>query len=459
MNIKDFLSSGTTYVHTKELGGNFTKSAVAIVLGFAIGASAVMGAGLIASSMTGRASSVSEMQYPDDSVSQLYQALVSPEENSSIRVVSTKSAFLSSVLDSMPLALAKNSKEAGESISSYYSDPVAVSLLVKGGAFKKRESICIVNAVETVDELVSQKDGVEYINIAVSGRGTEDEFAVIGGNLSPKEAKLIITLHELSHCQTRFASERSLSASGDIIQAEFEKAFDEAGADLAVILYYASKEGTFENGSLAINALRGQFNNGGHSTTAIIEKILDELDPNDFVGMGTPDIFKAATEIMDDALDDKAFTGKLKSAFLSDYYERGMLSAMVTGNTLQLDEMRGGVLDSFKQAAPDFTYDTQTKASQMLDRALDHGLRNPDLHRGLGNISVQGIEALAVKMGVALTGDQLLKARFLDAEFTPVGHKGDVGVAMPSGLKEVNYFAELEAKASLTQNKGSGLRM
>lgn len=61
-------------------------------------------------------------------------------------------------------------------------------------------------------------------------------------------------------------------------------------------------------------------------------------------------------------------------------------------------------------------------------------------------------------MGVELTGNQLLKASFLDAEFTPVGHKGDVGVALVSGLKEVNYFAELEAKASLSQRKNAGPR-
>lgn len=453
MDIKSFLSSGTSHVHAKEPQGNFVKSAAAIVLGIAIGASALYAGYEAANSATGRLSTVAQMPYPQDDLSRLYQALVSPESNSSLRVVSTKSASLSAMMDAMPLGMALINSGLNEQIAKYASVGSATSVVTNGGFLNKRESVCVVSALEVVGDLVDSHNGVEYVNMAASDYGLVDELSLIAGNITPHEAGLLHVLHELSHCQSRFKSARSFSATDNKLLSDFNTSFGEVEADLSVILYYASREGRFDNGLLAVSALRGKFHNEDHTTVDMLEAVLGRLNPSDFVGMSPHELLGASTDIMDDAWADADFKGELKLAFMQDYYEGAVLAAMVRGNTLQLDQLNGPVLDYFKKLEPEFSYDVSAKASKLIDRALNHGLRNPDLQRSLGAVAVKDVESLAHRMGVELSGEQLLKARFLDPEFTPVGFKGEVGVAGVEALREVNYVAELEAQAKLNAHQ------
>ncbi len=56
-------------------------------------------------------------------------------------------------------------------------------------------------------------------------------------------------------------------------------------------------------------------------------------------------------------------------------------------------------------------------------------------------------------MGIQPTPEQIIKARFLDPEFSPPGTKGEVGLAGAAEYREVNYLNDLQQQAKQNIDK------
>lgn len=443
MDIKAFLSSGITHVHTREPQGNFAKSAKAAVLAISM---SVAGAA-VASQPDGHAAGVADMPYASDEVSALYQALLAPQVDDKLRVVSTRSGAVISMLQFMPKSLtsALNSSPANVAMATRSMDnaPVAISFTAWNPFFESStESVCLVNAIESVNDNLEHVNGVPHVNL--SNMTTVDALSIMAA-MSPTEGAQVVMMHELAHCKVNMAKNWRDREETSPAERLFDTAFRETAADLAVVLYYASKEGSFTNGRLAIGAVRSSADNGDHSTLGMLDKILDDLDPEAFVGVPVNEIFDAVPVIADEVwLEQK---DEMFTIFVRDLVEGQLLSEKMKGNKSSM-ELDAKTLSDMKGLSPNFSYNPYAKAQKLIDQVLDHGLRSPDFQRQIGKITVKRIEETANKMGVQPTPEQLIKARFLDPEFSPPGTKGDVGIAGASKFREVNYFDDLKTQAT-----------
>lgn len=448
MDIQAFLSSGTTHVHTKEPQGNFAKSAKAVVLALAMG----VGSTAATTASAEQAQSVQQMPYDGNSVSMLYQALIAPEADSEMRVVSTRSSSVVAMLQAMPKHIQDGLNNSPDLISSAVREldnsPFANSVGVKWDSWVSKgvESVCLVNALESVTDQAKHVNGAPYSNLAEMTL-PGDPLAELSA-MTVSEAAQITMIHELAHCEYNLKIE--VEPTGDPLDTVFQTAFGEAAADLAVVLYYASQEGSFQNGRVAVGAIRGASNNGDHSTLDMIDEVLAHLDPADFKGMPINKVFQSISPIMNDAWHNHGEV--MRAKFLQEVVEGELISGRLAGDTDSLT-LKAEDLANLEKLSPNFTYNAYARAHDKIDQVLDYGLRNPDFQRQLGMITVEKLNSAANKLGVQLTPEQLIKGRFLDPAFSPPGTKGDVGLASAAGLREVNYLQELNAQARQNMEK------
>lgn len=446
MDIKKFLSSGTTHVHTTEPNGNFSKSAKAVVLSLALAAPS-----LASQAVQADISNVGEMPLAGDGVSLIYQALASPDPSANLRIVSTRSQFVLPMLQALPERLKDVLNRTPDEIAQANSitpGTGAYANSVGGKSWRDTQSICLVNALEEVKSLEVTAGHLTYV--PVDSFGTKD---IVSNKvvISSLEAGTLITLHELQHCTAFREMESKLPAdTGDTLTDAYAVAFSEAAADLSIVLYYASKEGSFDNGRLAVGAIRSRLNNYNHATVDMVDMALSEYNPKDFVGMATHEVFSAATQIMDDLNEHRG--QELKAAFLRETYETSALIDKLNGA-----EWSPAVAKAIQQSMASFIdqkgfpVNEYARADKLINQVLNNAARNPDLNRTVGAITVQSMQDLANQLGVQLSPEQTIKARFVDPEFSPPGTKGTIGFDSMSHLKEVNYQQILgdEAKQNI----------
>lgn len=457
MDIQAFLSSGTTHVHTKEPQGNFAKAAKAVVLALSLGAVATAtadttSAGNGQSAVVDRASSISQMPYAGDAVSVFYQALLAPGPADNVRVVSTRSTALMSVLQGMPTHIQDRLNSTPDilsrSVRTMDESPFAMSVGVLLESQKTNESVCMVNALESVGSHVKHSNGAPYVGLAQLNVGADQLSAMAG--LSPYEAAQVTMIHELAHCEYNVSSEAHAAPPGSRLEMLFRTSFNETAADLAVALYYASKEGSFTNAQLALSSVRATTDNGDHSTLDMLDMVLSRLDPEAFKGMPINKLFQHISPIMNGAWND--YRDDLRKAFLQEIVEGGLLHNRLTGESSAVN-VPAERMEAFKTFVPGFTYNPYARAHEKLDSLLNHGLRNPDFQRQIGLITVAKVEDAARKMGVQPTPEQIIKARYLDPEFSPPGTKGAVGLPGAVEYREVNYLNDLQQQAKQNIDK------
>jgi hypothetical protein len=459
MDIQAFLSSGTTHVHTKEPQGNFAKAAKAVVLALSLGAASTAAAdspsaGNGQGAVVERAASISQMPYAGDAVSVFYQALLAPGPTDNVRVVSTRSSSVMSMLQSMPTHIQERLNSTPDTLSrtvrTLDESPFAMTVGVQWESLTKKggESVCMVNALESVGSHVKHSNGAPYVGLAQLNAGADHLSAMAG--LSPYEAAQATMIHELAHCVYNVSSEAHAVPPGIPLEMIFRTSFNEAAADLAVALYYASKEGSFTNAQLALSSVRATTDNGDHTTLDMLDLVLSRLDPEVFKGMPIDELFQHVTPIMNDAWNDHP--ADLRKAFLQEIVEGELLHNRLMGKS-SAATVEPELMEAFKTFVPGFTYNPYARAHEKLDDLLNHGLRNPDFQRQIGLITVAKVEDAAKKMGIQPTPEQIIKARFLDPEFSPPGTKGEVGLAGAAEYREVNYLNDLQQQAKQNIDK------
>lgn len=300
MDVKRFLFAGTTHIHTANPQGGFAKVAGIIVGSLALG-SALATAAIFAALHSGL--DVSAMPIDTDKASSFYQGLVAPESNADLKIISTKSANLNAMLGMIPDKLLKTiadpSMERGAILSRAGAEGnhegMATSLTER--TFFKQQSVCIVEAERVVENSVLTAGGYPYWSFDQAEKG---DPVLAMTNFSVAEAKAIITLHELAHCKTNLALDLGDNkvTRDQQVQQTFDHAVKEMASDLAVVLYYASQEGSFENGRLAVGNIRNNLWGGGHVTQDMLDQVLSHLEPDHFKGMGTPELFDQVVQIV-----------------------------------------------------------------------------------------------------------------------------------------------------------------
>ncbi|WP_326430383.1 hypothetical protein VQ574_20830 (plasmid) [Stutzerimonas frequens] len=457
MDIKSFLSSGTTHVHTKEPQGNFAKAAKAAVLALCLGATGAADNAMAEVEQDygmQQAAKVAQMPYAGDAVSIIYQALLAPEATASVRVVSTRSSSIVSMLQAMPKQIQQATNSTPDSllrlVDSMDDTPYAMTVGIKWKSWMAEgsESVCMVNGLEVVGDHVQHANGAPYVSLAQLNVGADQLSSMAA--LSTSEAAQVTMIHELAHCEFNNTSLASAEPPGSKLEQVFRLSFNEAAADLAVALYYASKEGSFTNARLAISSVRANSDNGDHTTLGMLDQVLATLDPEAFKGMPINALFQQVTPIMNEAWIEQ--NADLRKAFLEEIVEGELLHNRLNGHSTSMT-VEPELLEAFESFAPGFSYNPYARAHEKIDDMLDHGLRNPDFQRQIGLITVAKIEDSARKMGVPLTPDQIIKARYLDPQFSPPGTKGEVGLAGTAQLREVNYMSDLTQQAKQNINK------
>ncbi|MDU4254579.1 hypothetical protein [Pseudomonas sp.] len=449
MDIRSFLASGTTHVHTKEPQGNFARSAKAMVLALALGVPAAASAQSADQANPAPTAKVSQMPYAGDTISLFYQALVAPQANDQVRVVSTRSGAMLSMLHVMPERLQKALNTTPDNVSMAVrnadASPFALTVRLTNENMMgtSHQSVCMVNALESVSEHIEYRNGTPHLRLAQLN-AVHDPFTEMAA-MSKTEGAQLAMVHELSHCEYNVTS---IATDGfdpaDALEGVFRTSYNEAAADLGMILYYASKEGTFANGRVAIGAARAGTLNTDHTTMGMLDLVLAKLNPADFKGMPVNEVFKAVTPIMNDAFRERS--AELRKAFLKEFAEGTILHGRLSGESDKA-VLNPELQEELVRRAPGFTYNPYAMASDKIDMLLDNGLRNPDFQRQLGLITVAKVEDAARVMGVQLSPEQVIKARFLDPQFSPPGTKGEVGLPGVSQLREVNYMPDLERQA------------
>lgn len=419
MDVKRFLFAGTTHIHTANPQGGFAKVAGIIVGSLALG-SALATAAIFAALHSGL--DVSAMPIDTDKASSFYQGLVAPESNADLKIISTKSANLNAMLGMIPDKLLKTiadpSMERGAILSRAGAEGnhegMATSLTER--TFFKQQSVCIVEAERVVENSVLTAGGYPYWSFDQAEKG---DPVLAMTNFSVAEAKAIITLHELAHCKTNLALDLGDNkvTRDQQVQQTFDHAVKEMASDLAVVLYYASQEGSFENGRLAVGNIRNNLWGGGHVTQDMLDQVLSHLEPDHFKGMGTPELFDQVVQIVSEV--HRVEAEQLYNAFMQETYENEYLRAVVSGDRamaehLSRPEIIRGVMDQY---GADFSTDFQGRAHQKLNQIIENGLRNPELHKAIGDVTLAKLSGLALKLNTALEPGQIDKISRLDATF------------------------------------------
>lgn len=449
MDIRKFLSQGQSTVHSDSTSSHFARSAKAVLLSVMLAAGSAA-APAFADQQAGtnlpQADSVQEMAFDNTYMSRLYQGIVNPDDDANIRVISTRSHNLNTIIRSMPEMLLKISQQNPDRVDRArndsgvdgYANSISGRLM-----FHEAQSVCMVNAVEDVAEnLRTSSNGMPFFSSS-----TRDKLSQITV-LSSAEAQSVVMLHELSHCVSSAAGSHKVNLADKEVGKYYQSSLEEATADLGVILYYASKEGTFDNGRLAIGALRQSLRSADHTTTDMVDLTLSQYDAEQFKGLPVQTVLEMAHGMIADMQENHGQA--MLTSYLEDVYTRDYLAYMLKNDKANAELMPVRFEDIVKNVAgDDFAPNVKAKAHDLIDQVLDNGLRNPELQRHIGLIQLNDIQHMAKLMEISLTPEQTLKARFLDQSITPPGTKGDVGIPKAAHLLEVNYTKDLIAQSGV----------
>lgn len=405
MDLRRFLSGGTTYAHAPK------NSALAKV-----GAALVMTLAMCAEAQAeSRAAQVTQMVPPSDLVSAFYQNLASPDSNK-LLVVSSVSTDLSRILATMPASFAKQLQSTGGQdkgqdssaafIRAISSDPDHVfSYRLTGSTlFGGKQTLCFTSAAEAIQNQTKYTpEGITFIPIKASGSMESIH--------NPGEAMFFTTSHELYHCAASnlFAS-AAQQQFGDAGKA-YGLAVDEMLADLAAVLNYASQDGNFANGLASIKGMRAAgLADIEHNTEDMLDYVVSHLDPDQVKGMSSGNIMKMVNSIGHEL--DPMQNQDLKNLFAVSAAEKVSLSQRLYGENVELSS---AVADTAKVLGVDLSAaNPDARAMKVIDATVTLNVKNSALHRQLDSKGVSDMTKLAEDFGVTLPVYQQMRAATFD---------------------------------------------
>jgi hypothetical protein len=219
----------------------------------------------------------------------------------------------------------------------------------------------------------------------------------------------LVTLHEISHCHPI----TDITVTDQPLSAFYKTSVYEARSDLAVVLYVASKTGSFHDGLAAIGGMRSELQQDfSHTTMGMLNYIVSGLTPSDFVGKPVDAIIRDAVKIVDSLKPDT--NQRMKLEFAKEAW--GFAAVGHRGG--RLAPAGSGFAEFAGQA---FTVDLDKFSSDILDHALDNAILNADVVRASRSMPVSRVEDFARMYNYQPTRQQMEKAEFVDGNITPVG--------------------------------------
>ncbi|MBA1280412.1 hypothetical protein [Stutzerimonas stutzeri] len=435
MDISAFLRTGKTVVHASR-NSLLAKAGAALVLSLALSAGA---------QAEGRVNNVTELVPPTDIISIFYQGLVAPDD-SRLVVVSSRSADMSRILNTMPnvfaQTLALRAAKAGihqvdaesfiEAVGKH--DDEAFTYRLNGSTMfglGKQQSVCFINAAEAVySQLYRTADGSLFYTAEAPG--------TIPSVHSADEALFVATIHELYHCAAVPFYRESAASTLGADAAVYGAAVDEMLADLAVVLNYAVQDGNFQNGLATIRGMRATaLNDIEHNTEDMLEYVLSHLRADDFVGMPSHEIMGVVNSVAREL--DPIHNQDLKAIFATSATEKVALAERLIGPdegiTAELEGVHSALGTSSESANPD------ARAAKLVDAVISLNVKNAGLQRKLGETGVEAMTNLADSFGIQLPMYQLARSAVFDVKAS------DGSLSSPwsadSALKATNRFSAL----------------
>lgn len=448
--VADFLRSGTTIVHSKEVS---TPGAKALLRTIAAGVLASLCLAAPVSAADGRQAHLSDLAHlGQDSISQELQSLAAPG-STSVRIVSTSSADFMQFVDQAPAFLMRRSPELLDPQSRFWSAveragdrQFAIKLSEKKYLWSERETLCFVGGLEVVGaDMVVSDSGLKYVDDAINGGPRVLQSA--------EEKLFFATVHELQHCR---------DVSGDALRRRAVAEFGEAGvlygtalrelkADLAVALAHASKDGTFVNAVASLGAFRGaSLADPEHATERMLGIVLQRLDASSYRGMHVAELYDAVEEIFT-ALDPLS-NSQLRHAFVSEVAEKAELYERIQRRpaTWADDAMKllpALVLPGEHQPL----LDVDGRASRLVDVLLQNDLRHPHILAEEKLRTSEMYMALLGLVGGHASAQQVARMALVD-EVTTHGRRPVFQLPGDQGLGSEGYLNMLNAQSSgLTQ--------
>lgn len=460
LNISNFLGSGETSLFSNRTSG-IGKAVAALAIPMIVGAlttgcTSATSVQAPAFSLAGASANLAQADvyrstdgksalYAADGTTLMYQALLDPEMKR-VNVVNSTSAYLSDFMAGMsaaakgiPLPLDFGGSTLGEASPSAFGKKVAEhghrnSGVSVGFHDEHGRSSCFVVSAGISRGFTDGEQPAEYIN------SVRDLYIASG---SQHEALTLI--HELTHCLPATEMVVPEGTLGPLYKSSIE----EMRSDLAVVLYTASKTGSFKGGVDAIGAYRSPVTLAmTHVTTQMLDVVLENLDPNSFVGMPVNDVIASAVKIVQDL--DPGTNGHLRLAFAKEAFANRTLVRQGSGGEI----VRQGHGAFTRLGGEKFEVNIAENANRVLERSIDNALQNAEAVRASKNFTLERVEAYAAKLGGTLSPEQVRKVQLLDVSFTPTAPKLEAYAQQsPLSLSAL----ETEANAFLSHMQFDGL--
>ncbi|WP_219096213.1 hypothetical protein [Pseudomonas sp. UMAB-40] len=430
LNITDFLSRGETSLYSNK-AGLMKRTAVAVVAPLVIGmlsacsvaptsdlagsydAPAAASATRNEFTVTGArgseiAATVSARSrgnakgYSVDGNTLLMQALLDPSMGK-IRVASSTSDVLDAYVSSLPsnVRLSMMGKQSPPQLASGLQNLAPDGVAISHHS-RHQDSACIVFAVGASSTKLPNGKPAKYVDFT-------DALYVASTDLNDATTML----HELTHCLPNI----DLKLDNHPLSPYYESSIREVRSDLAIVLYGASKTGSFESGLENVSTFRGATPiRPNHATVAMLEVITKGLNPRSFVGMPAQEVINSAVAIVNGLAP--ATNTDLRLAFAKEAWANKLSNRGISSGDTSAPS---NLYTSF--AGQSFQVDLQGQANTIINRSLDHALSQSDIVRASKKLTVERVEAFAKKLGVSLTKVQRAKAEFVDGTRTAVGTK------------------------------------
>lgn len=393
-----------------------------------------------------RVSQLAELEKPRDMISTFYQSLAAPGSNKLV-IVSSKSADLDRMLATMPKSFAKLHEAQAEASHAApdaagflralrHSPEEAFNYRLSGKPlFGDRQAMCFVSAAEAVSEKVrSTSTGLQYY-VVYPDRTLPTLHAA-------DDMLYLTTIHELYHCaaetQYRFDAKDAFGPAGEY----YGLAVDEMFADLAVVLNYAAKDGSYVNGMATVRGMRAAgLGDIEHNTEDMLDYVLSRLDASKVQGKQSGEIMSMVNQIAREL--DPIHNQALKERYSVSAAEKVMLSNQLLGR----DETVSKTVAEVAQALHVNLDAAQPKvrAQKLIDALITLGVKNAAIHRDLGQEGFKQIGMLSQHLGIQLPVYQQARAAVFDVTVSEGANMSSPWPA-DAALKAGNRFEPLFAE-------------
>lgn len=460
LNIKDFLSSGETTVYTERptLMRKATAALVAVLAFNAIAAplapvahatSLPQSYELVNPSSPSPLVTMhvqadgSEVTYDADAHTLLYQGLIDPSL-SKVRAVSIDSQYLNQFMSNLPDQIAELKPGTGfTDVTLDQSNPETFRAEFHTAAptgmalsFHKKDqpTYCFVRSIGISTAYSTDAPGAPAVDrpdrLYVASAGQQEAYTMI---------------HELTHCAPQ---QIDLKAGSGPLAHQFEAAFYEFRSDLAVVLYGASKTGSFAEGMAAVGAFRGDISERpDHATVGMLESQLKHLNAHDFIGKPAHELIDAAVKITDKLTPKQV--DELKLAYAKDAFTQRTLLGQGPGG----ERVRTAGPAYARLAGESFSVNLDDYGQRMVSYGLANAEMNAPSVKASGKFSAERAQEYAARIGVTLSADQLARVESLSKD----SHAAGAGVqhANPFDLRDL----EQDARHALEQAPAGGLEV